>query len=351
MNSEWISMISQIIQEVGHAGDELRKLKLAKKLLSDKPRSGAPPLYTVEQYTAIVKIALQQPSEFERPVTNWTARELADEVHKQKIAPGISQRQVQRFLSQVDLKPHKSRYWLNPKIDNIEEYELQVKEICEIYKKAEKLNSEGIHIISTDEKTGMQALERIFPAKPMMPGKIERIEAEYKRHGTLCLMPSFDVATGKIVESYIGETREEKDFVNHINKTIAADPEGKWIFICDQLNIHASETLVATVANIIGYEGELGVKGKYGVLENVKSRQKFLKNKKHRIYFVYTPKHCSWLNQVEIWFSILARKVLKRGSFPSKEDLRKKLEDFISYFNRTMAKPFKWTYKGKPLTI
>ena len=350
INREWGCMVKNVLNETGHAGDELRKLRLAKKLLSDKARCGTPATYTIEQYTTIVKIVLQEPSEFERPITNWTARELADEVHKQNIVPGISQRQVQRFLAQADLKPHKSRYWLNPKIDDQEEYERQVKEICTLYQDAQNFDSKGIRLISTDEKTGMQALERIAPVKPMLQGKIERIESEYIRHGTLCLIPSFDVATGKIVETYIGESRSEIDFAWHIEKTVSADPGRGWIFICDQLNIHASETLVKLIAKLIGYKDDLGIKRKKGILENVKTRQKFLMNKKHRIRFVYTPKHCSWLNQVEIWFGILARKALKRGNFVSKEDLKKKLEDFISYFNRTMAKPFKWTYKGKPLT-
>ena len=350
INREWDCMVKNALNEIGHAGDELRKLRLAKELLADKPRCGTPSIYTVEQYTAIVKIALQKPTEFERPITNWTARELADEVHKQKIVPGISQRQVQRFLDQADLKPHKSRYWLNPKIDDQEEYERQVKEICALYQNAQELNSKGIHLISTDEKTGMQALERIAPVKPMLRGKIELIESEYIRHGTLCLIPSFDVATGRIVETYIGETRNETDFVEHIKKTVSSDPAGEWIFICDQLNIHASETLVKTIAKHIGYREDLGLKWKNGILKNVKSRQTFLTDNRHRIRLVYTPKHCSWLNQVEIWFSILARKALKRGNFVSKEDLKEKLKDFISYFNRTMAKPFKWTYKGKPLT-
>ena len=168
INREWEGMLNNVLNETGHAGNKLRRKRLLKILVADNPRCGAPAAYTLRQYTDIVKIAMQKPSEYDRPITHWTARELTDEVHKQQITLGISQRQVQRFLSQADLKPHKSRYWLN---------------------------------------------------------------------------------------------------------------------------------------------------------------------------------------QVEIWFSILARKVLKRGNFVSTEDLRKKLEDFISYFNRTMGKPFKWTYKGKPLSI
>ena len=350
INKEWINMVSVQINEVGYAGEELQKKRLVKALLADKPRIGAPCTYTPEQYTAIVALALKSPSEFDRPITHWTARELCDEVHKQGIAAEISQRQIQRFLNQATLQPHKSKYWLNPKIENQEEYELQVKEICDLYLNTQELHAKGVHVISTDEKTGMQALERIAHTKPMRAGNVERIEHEYMRHGTLCLMPSFNVATGEIVESYIGDTRNEKDFTNHIAKTISNDSFSAWIFVCDNLNTHMSETLVKFIAEQINYTGDLGVKGKEGILENKSSRQSFLKDKTHRIRFVYTPKHCSWLNQVEIWFGILVKKVLKRGNFESKRNLREKVEEFIDYFNRTMAKPYKWTYKGIPLT-
>lgn len=350
INIEWENMLSDILKEPGHAGDKLRKERLIKTLLADKERSGAPCTYTPEQYTAIVALALKSPAEFGRPITNWTARELCDEAHLQKIAVGISSRQIQRFLNQADLQPHKSRYWLNPKIDNQDEYELQVKEICELYANTPSLHENGTHVVSTDEKTGMQALERIAPSKPMKPGKMELIEHEYTRHGTLCLIPSFDVATGHIIESYMGDTRNEFDFAGHIAKTISTDPAAKWIFICDNLNTHISEALVRMVAGEIGFKTDIGVKNKNGILKDMSSRQEFLKDKTHRIRFVYTPKHCSWLNQVEIWFGILVRKVLKRGSFESKTALREKITAFIGYFNRTMAKPFKWTYKGIPLT-
>jgi transposase len=220
INSEWERMLRNTLKETGHAGDKLRKERLLKELVADRARCGTPGTYTVKQYTDIVKIALQKPSKYNRPITHWTARELTDEVKKQQIAGDISQRQIQRFLKQADLKPHKATYWLNPKIDSKEEYEQQVKELCEIYHNAEKLNAKGVQIVSTDEKTGMQALERIHPNKPMIPGKEELIEAEYKRHGTLCLMPSFNVATGKIVEYYIGETRTEIDFADHIKKRL-----------------------------------------------------------------------------------------------------------------------------------
>jgi len=348
-NCQWDELSKSAIEEPGHAGKFLRKERLAEQLLADSSRSGAPATYSAEQYTQIIALALMSPSEFNRPITHWTARELTDEIHLQEIAPGISQRQVQRFLDQADLKPHKSQYWLNPKIDDQEEYEQQAKEVCDHYHAANSSGEEGVHRISTDEKTGIQALERIADTKPTRPGQIEKIEFEYTRHGTLCLIPSFDVATGKIIAHYLGETRTEEDFAKHIETTVGIAPEDKWIFISDQLNTHKSETLVRLVANLIDFKEELGVKGKSGILENTKTRQKFLSDPSHRIRFVYTPKHCSWLNQVEIWFGILVRKVLRRGNFTSKDDLRQKIVNFIDYFNRTMAKPYKWTCKGIPL--
>lgn len=197
----------------------------------------------------------------------------------------------------------------------------------------------------------MQALERAAPTLPMKPGMIERQEQEYIRHGTLVLTANFEVATGKIILSTIGETRNEQDYLKHIIQTISSDPDGKWIFINDQLNTHQSESLVKFVAKQCGIKKDLGEKGKSGILKNMKTRRDFLENKKHRIRFVFTPRHASWLNQVEIWFSILARRLLKRESFSSTENLKMKIMAFIKYFNEVLAKPFKWTYKGKVLTV
>jgi len=348
-NRHWDERVKNVVKESGHAGELLRKERLAEQILSDASRSGAPATYSAEQYTQIISLALMPPSDFNRPITHWTARELTDEVHLQKITPDISQRQVTRFLDQADLKPHKSQYWLNPKIDNLEEYEQQAKEVCDLYHEAKSPSEEAVHYISTDEKTSIQALERIADTKPTRPGQVEKIEFEYTRHGTLCLIPSFDVATGKIITHYLGDTRTEEDFCKHIEATVRIAPEDKWIFINDQLNTHKSETLVRLVADLIGFKEELGVKGKSGILENTQTRQAFLSDSSHRIRFAYTPKHCSWLNQVEIWFGIVVKKVIKRGNFTSKDDLRRKIDEFIDYFNRTMAKPYKWTCKGIPL--
>lgn len=348
-NESWPEDVQQALRTPGHAGPELIKERLAAKILADLPRSGCGGIYSPEQYTRIVAIALKEPSEYDRPITHWTARELTEEVRKQKIA-SISQRQVKRVLDGADLKPHKSDYWLNPNIDDRQAFEVQVKYICDLYKRAKELYAKGIRLVSTDEKTGIQALERIAPTKSMRPGRPQRIEFEYKRHGTQCLIPSFEIATGKILEFQLGDTRNEDDFAYHIAMTIADEPEAEWIFFADQLNTHVSESLVRLVAELIGYTGELGEKEKSGILKNVQTRKEFLSNTQHRIRFVYTPKHCSWMNQVEIWFGILVKKVIKRGNFCSKEDLRRKIIDFIDYFNRTMAKPYKWVFGGFPLT-
>ncbi len=250
------------------------------------------------------------------------------------------------------MKPHLSRYWLNNKRhEDSAEFDQQVKTVCDLYEQAPKLADQGTHVMSTDEKTGIQALERKHPTKPMRPGKLALIEHEYKRHGTQALIANLDIATGQCRSPSIGETRTEADFVAHIQQTVALDPEAEWIFIVDQLNTHKSESLVRFVAEACGLQEELGVKGKEGILQSMVTRAAFLCDETHRIRFVYTPKHTSWLNQIEIWFSILVRRLLKRGNFSSVNELRERILAFIDYFNETMAKPFKWTYAGRPLQV
>jgi transposase len=213
------------------------------------------------------------------------------------------------------------------------------------------LSRDGVHTVSVDEMTGIQALERIAPTKPMRQGRVERREFEYTRHGTQCLIGNLDVVTGEVIAPTVQATRTEEDFAGHIKRTVATDPEATWVFVCDNLTTHCSESLVRYVAEACDIGADLGKKGKSGVLKSVETRKDFLTRSGHRIRFVYVPKHTSWLNQIEIWFSILVRRVIKRGNFTSTADLRDKILAFIDYFNRTMAKPFKWTYTGRPLNV
>ena len=208
------------------------------------------------------------------------------------------------------------------------------------------MRESGTRVISTDEKTGIQALER--ESTQMKSRQNERQDHEYTRHGTQCLIANLDVATGEVVNSTIGDTRTEEDFLAHIKATVSTDIEANWVFITDQLNTHKSESLVRFVAEVLEFdESELGEKGKRGILKNMETRAEFLSQQDHRIRFVYTPKHASWLNQVECWFSILVRRLLKRLVVKSKEELKVKILSFIDYYNRVMAKPLNWIYRNK----
>jgi transposase len=295
-------------------------------LLSDEPRPGAPGKFTPEQVTQILAVACEPPAKSGRPITHWTGHELASEVIKRGIVASISPTQVNRYLREAALQPHKSRYWLNTTETDPERFEEQVRAVGETYLEAPaRPEGQRTHTVCTDEMTGLQALERNAATRPMLAKCCERIEFESTRHGTLTLMGNFCVTTGELIACTIGPTRTEADFAGHIERTVATDPEASWIFVVDNLNIHCSETLVRVVAEACGNEEPLGKKGVRGVLRSMASRQAFLSDPAHRIRFVYTPKHSSWLNQIEVIFGVIMRKVIRRGSFTSVADLRDKL--------------------------
>jgi hypothetical protein len=197
----------------------------------------------------------------------------------------------------------------------------RIADICTLYREAAHRPAE--RVMSTDEMTAIQALERLSPDLPMSWGKPVAVELQYQRYGTQTLIAAINVATGK-VGGWVGDTRTEEDFARFIESVITQHPcYRSYHFVLDPLNTHKSETL--------------------------QTREAFLSRPDKAVVFHYTPKHASWMNQIEIWFGILARKVVKRGNFRSTKELRDRLMAFIDYFNATLAKPFKWTYQGKPL--
>jgi hypothetical protein len=207
-----------------------------------------------------------------------------------------------------------------------------------------------LRTISVDEQTGIQALQRIVPDLLVKSGFCARREYEYTRHGVTCLFGNLDVVTGEILAPMLSEFRKDEDFLRNIKNLIATDPTATWRFVLDNLNIHMSECLVQFVSDACELKDDLGSKRKrQGILSSLATRKAFLSDQTHRIHFVYTPKHCSWLNQIEIWFGTLRRKMTKLSSFDSLERLKTQILRFIDYYNRTMAHPYRWTYEGKLL--
>ena len=239
--------------------------------------------------------------------------------------------------------------WLNPNIEDEEKFKEEVSAIFEVYSEIEALTEEGIHVYSVDEKMGIGAREHVNEKLTMKSGVTERVDPEYKRHGTSGIIASLNVSTGEIVNPLVQPTRTELDYRDHIEGVIKLNEGDKHIFLHDCLNTHMSENLVMMVAE---YEGidilDLGVKGRSGVLKNMVTRREFLMTDTHQIQFVYTPKHCSWLNQIECWFSIITRLLLnKRASFKSIAQLEHKIRNFIEFYNDFLKKPFNWNNTGK----
>jgi len=219
--------------------------------------------------------------------------------------------------------------------------------ICQLILGAIKKEQASRHLISVDEKTGIQALKRIAEAQGMQIGKCRRIEYEYERKGTICLMAALDVGQGKIAHHRLNDTRNEADFLTFARETVGKFPANhEIIFMADQLNTHMSASLVEWVAAEIGFKGSLGKKKYSGILKSMETRKHFLENPHHRIRFVYTPKHCSWLNPIENWFAKLQRHVIKYGDFSTVEDLCNKIVAYIEYYNECLSKPLKWKFKG-----
>jgi len=320
-------------------------------VLCDAPRNGRAAEFSVQQVAQVISLASQSPRDFGRPVDSWTGRELADEAQQQQIVASISVSRVNEFLRLVKLKPQHRKGWCFTTEKDRELFNTQVQEVCQTYlQAAERQQSAGTVTVCVDEMTSLQANERRAETKLPSPDQIGKIECQYTRHGTLSLTGSWDVVTGQMIHTTIDETRNAEDFALHIRETVAVAPDHEWVFVMDNLNTHYGEPIVRTVAKLIRFDqSELGDKSKRkGILGSTTTRREFLTDASHRIRFLFIPKHSSWLNQIEIIFGVIAKRVMRYGNFTSKMDLRDKLHSFIEYFNRTYAKPVDWTYDGHP---
>ena len=325
--------------------------RLVKDCLQDAPRSGTPPIFSPGQIVSIISIACEKPELCGRPVSKWTSREIADEAVKRKIVEKISASHVSEILRSVNLKPHKIKGWCFTTEKDQEEFDRRAQEVCDAYLQAPvNYAQSGVHTVCVDEATGLQANEKRAPSLPAKPDQPAKEETQYTRHGAVCLTAAWDVVQGQVVEHNVQETRTDEDFARFIEQTIGSDPEGKWIFVADNLNTHSGEALVRSIARLEGIdESALGDKKKrQGILGSVKSRQAFLNDPQRRFRFVYTPKHSSWLNQVEVIFGIVKRRGLAGGSFKSTAELIARIDQFLGYYNTTFARPMNWTYTGRP---
>ncbi|MFO1044908.1 MAG: transposase [Planctomycetaceae bacterium] len=318
--------------------------------LRDAPRSGSTGKFSPEQIVGLIAIACEPPEQSQRPVTTWIGKELADEAKKRRLIESISASHVHRILREADLQPHKSQYWCNTTEKDRERFQQQVQAVCQTYLEAtERYRRSRTHTVCVDEMTSLQANERCDKTKPALPGKIAKEEFNYLRHGTVCMTANWDVVTGQLLAPTLSDTRDNHDFAKHIEQMIATDPSGNWVIVLDNLNTHCSEQLVRLIASQLGIDqSTLGVVKKYGSLKDMQTRRTFLSDPTHRIRFVYLPKHSSWLNQIEIIFGVISRRVLRHGNFTSKDDLIDKLKRFMVYFNETSARTMNWTYTGRP---
>lgn len=320
-------------------------------VLRDAHRGGATCKFSAQQVVELVSIACESPRDSDRPVDDWTGRELASEMKQRKVVESISVSRVNQLLRLVELQPHRSKYWCFTTEKDHELFQRQVNEVCQTYLGAASAYHQfGQRTACVDEMTSLQANQRMASTLRSIPGTIGRRECQYTRHGTLSLTGSWDVVCGQMIDTTVNQTRNSQDFADHMQRTLATDPQASWVIVLDNLNTHHGEPIVRLIAKLLGIDqAKLGdKKRRKGILGSVKSRRAFLTDTDHRIRFVFLPKHSSWLNQIEAVFGIISRRVMRHGDFSSKMDLKDKLLAFIQYFNKSFAKPFNWTYSGKP---
>lgn len=298
-------------------------------------RGAFPPSERVD----VLSIATKKPATYHCPATRWSLDDLVAALQQYQRLP-MSRSSLWRILEEADLKPHRSVYWLN---SHDPDFEAKAHDICQLYVQALRFYQQGRVVICADEKTGMQILQRAYPTQPVQPGKPEKREHEYIRHGARALLASFVVPTGQLVW-HLGQTRTSVDWAAHLGHVVQQLPTmQRYDWVVDNLNTHWSLEVCRLVAQWchVPYRPK--------ALQRGVQRRAFLSDPTHQHVFHFTPKHGSWLNQVELWFSVLARRFLKRGDFASAHDFETRLGDFIEVYNTHHAHPYRWTYTGQPL--
>ena len=270
--------------------------------LKDRPRKGRPPTYTPMEKVAVTALATTKPP---GGCNRWSQRHLA---RATKMSPST----VNRILREGKLKPHKIDYWCGRSPDP--EFEAKQTAIIRLYLDP----PDNALVLAVDEKSQIQALDRTQPELPLAPDRPRRQTATYTRHGTVCLLAAFSVHEGEVEGRCVARTAHE-EFLGFLKHLYRKHPHKHLHVICDNLSAHKHAEVKQWVA------------------------------KRRRLTLHFTPTYASWLNQIEIWFHIFTRDVVRGGVWRSRQELVRQIITYIDHYNQTRAKPFKWTYTGKPL--
>lgn len=299
-----------------------------------------PGAFPPDEQLHVLALASSATAEHDQPDTCWTLDNLAYEILRDAHHRDMSRSTIARILNAADLKPHQSVYWLNSHDPN---FEAKAQNITQLYRDAPVFFAQGRVVLSSDEKTGMQILQRKYPTQLAVPGHVEKREFEYIRHGTRVLMTTFCVPTGEIVWD-LGPTRTSVDWVRHLDRVSMQYPTmKKFDWVVDNLNTHWSLEVCRWVAE------KSGIPFISKSLSTGQQRKTFLSDPDHVHQFHFTPLHGSWLNQVELFFSVLSRRFLKRGDFSSAKEFEERIEQWLEVYNTRHAHPYRWTYTGEPL--